>query len=74
MVLIKEELGSDWLTNCRFRIGASSLVDNIIDDIIVTYSLGATASITQAEGSKNESIDSKKENVEKTERNIKSRS
>lgn len=79
--MIKEELGSDWLTNYRFRIGASSLVDKIIDDICRTYSIGATASITQAEHSKNEnidskkeSVDSKKENVEKTQKKIKSRS
>ncbi|XP_072766123.1 deoxyribose-phosphate aldolase [Anoplolepis gracilipes] len=37
MVLIKEELGSDWLTNCLFRIGASSLMDNIISDIHQTF-------------------------------------
>ncbi|XP_050464761.1 deoxyribose-phosphate aldolase [Cataglyphis hispanica] len=81
MALIKEELGSDWLTSCRFRIGASSLVDKIIDDICETYNIDATANITQAECSKNEdinskkeSVDSKKENVEKTQKKIKSRS
>ncbi|XP_029159352.1 LOW QUALITY PROTEIN: deoxyribose-phosphate aldolase [Nylanderia fulva] len=33
MVLIKEELGQDWLTSSRFRIGASKLLDNIIEEI-----------------------------------------
>lgn len=33
MVLIKEELGKDWLTSDRFRIGASSLVEDIGSEI-----------------------------------------
>lgn len=33
MVLIKEELGKDWLTSDRFRIGASSLVEDISNEI-----------------------------------------
>ncbi|XP_014489444.1 PREDICTED: deoxyribose-phosphate aldolase isoform X2 [Dinoponera quadriceps] len=37
MVLIKEELGNEWLTNCYFRIGASSLLDNITNEILKTY-------------------------------------
>lgn len=37
MVLVKEELGKDWLTNERFRIGASSLVQDICAEIIKTY-------------------------------------
>lgn len=37
MVLVKEELGKDWLTNNRFRIGASSLLQNICTEIIKTY-------------------------------------
>lgn len=43
MVLIKEELGQDWLTNSRFRIGASKLLDNIIQEInVVTNNLNAS--------------------------------
>jgi len=37
MVLVKEELGKDWLTNDRFRIGASSLLQDISTEIINTY-------------------------------------
>ncbi|KAG5333836.1 DEOC aldolase, partial [Acromyrmex heyeri] len=37
MVLVKEELGNDWLTNDRFRIGASSLLENISNEIMKTY-------------------------------------
>lgn len=37
MVLVKEELGKDWLTNDRFRIGASSLLQDIGTEIINTY-------------------------------------
>jgi len=37
MVLIKEELGNSWLTSNRFRIGASSLLQNISTEIIKTY-------------------------------------
>lgn len=37
MVLVKEELGKDWLTNDRFRIGASSLLQDIGTEIIKTY-------------------------------------
>jgi len=37
MVLIKEELGKDWLTNDRFRIGASTLLVEITNEIIKTY-------------------------------------
>ncbi|XP_011169576.1 deoxyribose-phosphate aldolase [Solenopsis invicta] len=33
MVLVKEELGNEWLTNERFRIGASSLLQNIGNEI-----------------------------------------
>ena len=37
VVLVKEELGQDWLTNSHFRIGASNLLDHIINDIVETY-------------------------------------
>ncbi|KYN05784.1 PREDICTED: deoxyribose-phosphate aldolase [Cyphomyrmex costatus] len=37
MVLVKEELGNDWLTSYRFRIGASSLLQNISTEIITIY-------------------------------------
>ncbi|KAG5312269.1 DEOC aldolase, partial [Acromyrmex insinuator] len=37
MVLIKEELGNDWLTSDYFRIGASSLLENISTEINKTY-------------------------------------
>lgn len=37
MVLIKEELGKDWLTSDRFRIGASSLVEDIGSEITQTF-------------------------------------
>lgn len=37
MVLVKEELGNDWLTNSYFRIGASSLLDSITSEIVKTY-------------------------------------
>jgi len=33
MTLVKEILGNDWFTNIYFRIGASSLLDNIITEI-----------------------------------------
>jgi len=33
MTLVKEILGNDWFTNIYFRIGASSLLDNIISEI-----------------------------------------
>jgi deoxyribose-phosphate aldolase len=33
MTLVKEMLGNDWFTNIYFRIGASSLLDNIITEI-----------------------------------------
>lgn len=53
MVLVKEELGSDWLTNCYFRIGASSLLDDIINDINETYN-NVTLQNTEEENLKNE--------------------
>ncbi|KYN34207.1 Putative deoxyribose-phosphate aldolase [Trachymyrmex septentrionalis] len=37
MVLVKEELGNDWLTSNLFRIGASSLLQDISTEIIKTY-------------------------------------
>lgn len=37
MVLIKEELGNEWLSNVYFRIGASSLLNNITNEIFKTY-------------------------------------
>lgn len=37
MVLIKEELGNEWLTNSYFRIGASSLLDHITNAILKSY-------------------------------------
>jgi len=37
MVLIKEELGKDWLTSERFRIGASTLLQDIGTQIIKIY-------------------------------------
>ncbi|XP_012531305.1 deoxyribose-phosphate aldolase [Monomorium pharaonis] len=37
MVLVKEELGKDWLTNERFRIGASSLLVDLDKEINKTY-------------------------------------
>lgn len=43
MVLIKEELGNEWLTKDYFRIGASSLLDNIKKEIVELYSLGCSA-------------------------------
>lgn len=64
MVLIKEELGQDWLTSCRFRIGASSLLDNIINDINSTYDVNMI--------SKSKELDFKNEsNVEKSEKKVK---
>ena len=33
MTLIKEELGDDWLNKDLFRIGASSVLDNIIKTV-----------------------------------------
>lgn len=42
MVLIKEELGQDWLTNSHFRIGASKLLDNIIIEINEIYNINTT--------------------------------
>jgi len=53
MVLVKEELGSDWLTNCYFRIGASSLLDDIINDINETYN-NVTLQNIEEENLKNE--------------------
>lgn len=37
MVLVKEELGNEWLTNERFRIGASSLLRDIDSEINKIY-------------------------------------
>lgn len=37
MVLVKEELGKDWLTSDRFRIGASSLLKDIDVEILKAY-------------------------------------
>lgn len=37
MVLVKEEMGKDWLTHERFRIGASSLLQDICSEIIKTF-------------------------------------
>lgn len=65
MVLIKEELGQDWLTSCRFRIGASSLLDNIINDINSTYDVNMTLKSKELEDFKNES------DVEKSEKKVK---
>lgn len=39
MVLIKEELGNEWLTKDYFRIGASSLLDDIKEEIHRTFRL-----------------------------------
>lgn len=33
ITLVKSELGDEWLTSKLFRIGASSLLDNIIIEI-----------------------------------------
>lgn len=33
MILVKEKLGNDWLINTRFRIGASSLLDDVAKEI-----------------------------------------
>ena len=33
ITLIKEELGDDWLTKDLFRIGASSVLDNIVKTV-----------------------------------------
>lgn len=64
MVLVKEELGSDWLTNCYFRIGASSLLDDIIKDITETYNINVTLKDTEQDNFKK---------VEKTEKKTKSK-
>ncbi|XP_020278042.1 deoxyribose-phosphate aldolase isoform X2 [Pseudomyrmex gracilis] len=46
MVLIKEELGNEWLCDNRyFRIGASSLLDNIICEICNTNKLGSNLAV-----------------------------
>lgn len=37
MVLVKEEMGDEWLSNVYFRIGASSLLDNISTEIFKIY-------------------------------------
>lgn len=68
MVLVKEELGSDWLTNCYFRIGASSLLDNIIDDINETYDINVKGKDNQEENLKNDNKVEKIEKIEKTEK------
>lgn len=33
MILIKQELGDEWLDKSLFRIGASSLLDDIVKNI-----------------------------------------
>ncbi|XP_025268140.1 deoxyribose-phosphate aldolase isoform X2 [Camponotus floridanus] len=66
MVLVKEELGSDWLTNCYFRIGASSLLDDIINDINETYNNVKLQNLYKQENLKNE-------NEEKIEKKPKSK-
>lgn len=33
MILIKQELGNEWLDKSLFRIGASSLLDDIVKNI-----------------------------------------
>lgn len=40
MVLVKEELGNDWLSSDRFRIGASSLLKDIDVEILKAYDEG----------------------------------
>lgn len=54
MVLVKEELGKDWLTNERFRIGASSLLQDIGTEIIKTYEDGKAQSASEEKKSKSE--------------------
>ncbi|XP_024880283.1 deoxyribose-phosphate aldolase [Temnothorax curvispinosus] len=56
MVLVKEELGKDWLTRDRFRIGASTLLHDICSEIVKTY-----------EDSKAQSVDVSEEKVFKSE-------
>ncbi len=34
LVLVAETLGSDWLTNKRFRFGASSLLNDLLRQLI----------------------------------------
>ncbi|XP_011872986.1 PREDICTED: deoxyribose-phosphate aldolase [Vollenhovia emeryi] len=53
MVLIKEELGRDWLTNDRFRIGASSLLQDIVADINKTFESGLKEEASEEKISKN---------------------
>jgi deoxyribose-phosphate aldolase len=38
LVLVKETLGDDWLTPDRFRIGASS----VLNDLLMQYDHGIT--------------------------------
>ncbi|KAL0100047.1 hypothetical protein PUN28_019489 [Cardiocondyla obscurior] len=49
LVLIQEEMGDSYLTNERFRIGASSLLQDIVAEIIKTYN-----EIHQVQGAKEE--------------------
>lgn len=51
MTLVKEELGNDWLTNTHFRIGASSLLDNIVRELQQTCKKDKTELTDTTEGS-----------------------
>jgi len=64
MVLIKEELGNEWLKKDYFRIGASSLLDNIeqeILDLFLLESLDNQDKIDYASEIKPEKAKSKKD-------------
>ncbi|XP_011690038.1 PREDICTED: deoxyribose-phosphate aldolase [Wasmannia auropunctata] len=61
MALIKEELGKDWLRNDRFRIGASSLLQDISTEIIKTYE----ATLEKSQEASEEKISSVKKEEKK---------
>ncbi|XP_011634168.1 deoxyribose-phosphate aldolase [Pogonomyrmex barbatus] len=62
MVLIKEELGKDWLTSNRFRIGASSLLDEILETISNEYNV-----VEEVSADVNEEIPKSEQKTEKTQ-------
>lgn len=71
MILVKEELGKDWLTTDRFRIGASSLLQDIGNEIMNIYRDKLRESVSEEKISKSEekkSEEKKKDNEEKKEK------
>lgn len=64
MVLIKEELGNEWLTKDYFRIGASSLLDDIKKEIQNTFALGPSSDLNKGSSAS----ETKPETPEKSEK------